>query len=217
MCISYKLCEQTTAFRNVYDEHGRRRRQYLIKLADPIRSDQVPSEWKDAKIVHACPVMNEFPTYLLNVFSSKIGISPQGWMRRCEQGIIKPKLWNPQIMADVMILSSEDVVDEPERYTNLAKILAITRGKDGVDVYLPDKHHVLAFEISTKDPTGAGDAFAAAFLIRCFESKDPIDAARFAACVASFVVEAKGTFGIPTKRDVLLELSEKYKSNDEIV
>jgi sugar/nucleoside kinase (ribokinase family) len=43
------------------------------------------------------------------------------------------------------------------------------------------------------DPTGAGDAFAAAYLIALDEGADPWQAARFAAAAASFVVEAVGS------------------------
>jgi sugar/nucleoside kinase (ribokinase family) len=52
------------------------------------------------------------------------------------------------------------------------------------------------------DPTGAGDVFSAAFLIRLAETGDPCEAARFANVAASFSIEAPGVSGIPTRRQV---------------
>ena len=49
------------------------------------------------------------------------------------------------------------------------------------------------------DPTGAGDVFAAAYLVRYRETSDALESARFASCAASFCVEAQGTEGIPTR------------------
>jgi len=58
------------------------------------------------------------------------------------------------------------------------------------------------------DPTGAGDVFAAAFLIRLRETaqsptgEDPWEAARFANVVASFSVEGPGVSAIPRREQV---------------
>jgi sugar/nucleoside kinase (ribokinase family) len=57
------------------------------------------------------------------------------------------------------------------------------------------------------DPTGAGDVFAAAFLVRLQETEDPVQAARFANAVASFCVEGPGVAGIPTREQVEERLS----------
>jgi 1D-myo-inositol 3-kinase len=52
------------------------------------------------------------------------------------------------------------------------------------------------------DPTGAGDVFAAAFLIRMAETRDATEAAAFANVVASFSVEGPGVAGIPWRSRV---------------
>jgi sugar/nucleoside kinase (ribokinase family) len=52
------------------------------------------------------------------------------------------------------------------------------------------------------DPTGAGDVFATAFLIRLAETGDPGQAARFANVTASFSVEGWGMAAIPTRLQV---------------
>jgi len=48
------------------------------------------------------------------------------------------------------------------------------------------------------DPTGAGDVFATAFLVRWLADRDPVAAAGFANVVASISVEAPGATGVPT-------------------
>ena len=53
-----------------------------------------------------------------------------------------------------------------------------------------------------KDPTGAGDCFGAAFLVRYAETGDIEEAGRFASCVGSFVVEKEGIEGIPVRETV---------------
>jgi sugar/nucleoside kinase (ribokinase family) len=67
------------------------------------------------------------------------------------------------------------------------------------------------------DPTGAGDVFAAAFLLHYHETEDPLAAAAFATCAASCVVEGVGTSTLGdleevrrrvTAREALLEEGE---------
>ena len=47
------------------------------------------------------------------------------------------------------------------------------------------------------DPTGAGDVFAAAFLLALARGDDPVDAARLGAAAASIVVEGRGGDALP--------------------
>ncbi len=58
------------------------------------------------------------------------------------------------------------------------------------------------------DPTGAGDIFATAFLLRLDETGDPLDAARYANVTASFGVEGQGVSGIPTHEQVLAYMAQ---------
>ena len=66
---------------------------------------------------------------------------------------------------------------------------------------------------TTNALTGAGDIFAAAFLIHLWETEDVWKAARFAACAASFVVEGEGTTAIPN-RD---QIEARLRRHPEIV
>jgi sugar/nucleoside kinase (ribokinase family) len=59
-----------------------------------------------------------------------------------------------------------------------------------------------AYRAREVDVTGAGDVFAAAFLIRLEESNSPETSARFAACAAALSIEAVGTDGIPMREQI---------------
>ena len=53
-----------------------------------------------------------------------------------------------------------------------------------------------------RDPTGAGDVFAATLFTRLHETGDPIEAARYAAYVAAISVEGPGSSVIPSRAEI---------------
>ena len=52
------------------------------------------------------------------------------------------------------------------------------------------------------DSTGAGDIFAAAFLIHLRQTSDPLAAASFANQLAALSVSRQGLAGVPIKEDL---------------
>ena len=90
-----------------------------------------------------------------------------------------------------------------ERYVHRARLLVVTLGEEGAVVYDHGRAtRVPAYTVVEVDPTGAGDVFAAAYLIRFSETEDALEAARFANCVASFAVEGMGTANMPSRERV---------------
>jgi sugar/nucleoside kinase (ribokinase family) len=69
---------------------------------------------------------------------------------------------------------------------------------------------VPAHVVPDVDPTGAGDVFAAAFVIALWRGKPALEAVRFAHAAASFVVEAPGASGIPTEERIRGRLREAW-------
>lgn len=196
----------TTTFANMYDERGARR-QILKSVSAAIRPEHIPSEWLDAEIAYLCPVADEVDPSIVRMFpDSLIGVSPQGWMRRWNtDGQVSPRKWKdaPNVLphVDVLVMSEEDISPFPEvvdEYVDLAEIMVLTRGERGSTLF----HHgqvmdFPAFPTHTADPTGAGDVFAVAFLMEFHRTHDLYKASVFANCTASFVVEKRGTEGIP--------------------
>lgn len=210
--ICCKESQHTTTFVNLYNEQGKRR-QIVEKVAETITSDFIPEAWRSANIVNICPVANEYRADLVQLFDrALIGVCPQGWMRQWGyDGHVHRKEWDTfqEVLphADVVFFSRQDV-DNPEQSTEMyleyTKMVVVTRGEHGASVYCQqgEEYHIRAFYADEIDPTGAGDVFAAAFLVNYFDTRDPMKAATFANCVASFIIEKEGVYGIPLREDV---------------
>ena len=56
------------------------------------------------------------------------------------------------------------------------------------------------------DPTGAGDVFATAFLVRYQETGNPSEAAVFACCAASCVVEGVATTTLGDRAEIMFKM-----------
>jgi len=204
----------TSTFENLYrDGH---RVQYLRARAEPILPADVPGAWRTAPIVQLGPLAQELPADIGREFpQSLVGVTPQGWLRRWDAtGRIHQIPWAnaSEVMAhaNVLVFSREDVRRDEgliAEYTQLAEIVVVTDGLYGADLYhRGQRTHFPAFLVEEQDPTGAGDVFAAAFLIRLYETGDPKIAMEFANCTASFCVEGPGVSTIPTREQVAQRL-----------
>lgn len=200
----------TTTFHNIY--RNGHREQFIRALADPIQPEDVPAAWENVPIVHLGPLAREIDARFAKLFpKALVGVTPQGWLRQWDDsGRVRMRLWEeaPEILphVDCLVLSEEDLngntglIDE---YAGLTRIAVMTQGSRGCIVFENGKAtQVPGFPVSELDPTGAGDVFAAAFLIRLQETKDAIESARFANATASFCVQAAGVIGIPTREEV---------------
>jgi sugar/nucleoside kinase (ribokinase family) len=203
--------DETTTFENLYTPNGRI--QYLRAVAPPIPADAVPAAWRSARVVHLGPVDQEVPPEVADMFPPRtlIGATPQGWLRAWdESGLVRAVPWAnaEHVLAriDVLVFSAEDVGGDQElvrRYAEMARLAVVTENRNGCVVWHRGRRtRYPAFEVDEIDPTGAGDVFAAAFLLRYAETGDVDAAARFANCAASFTVEGRGTAAIPTLEQV---------------
>jgi sugar/nucleoside kinase (ribokinase family) len=202
--------EQTTTFENVYTAAGRR--QYVRAVAAPIPGGAIPPAWRGAPIVHLGPLVQEIADDLVDLFpAARIVATPQGWLRTWDaSGLVRPTTWTnaEHVLArtDVLVFSPEDVGGDQElvrRYATMAPIGVVTEARNGCTVWHRGRStHYPPFEAEETDATGAGDVFAAAFLVRYAETEDIPAAARFANCVAAMAVEGRGTTMIPTREQV---------------
>lgn len=207
---------QTTTFHNVY--HGGHRKQFLLARADDIQPEDVLSEWLHTPIVHLGPLAREIDSRFAKLFPGVlVGVTPQGWLRQWDgTKRIHMRPWHeaPAILphVDVLVLSEEDLSGNKslmDEYVKMTRIAVMTQGPNGCVVFANGTaRHVAGFPTREVDPTGAGDVFAGAFLIRLQETGDPFEAARFANATASFCVEAPGITGIPTRAQVEERLAQ---------
>lgn len=198
----------TTTFVNTYVSS--RRAQLLKGVGGPISAADVPSEWRSAPLVLLGPLARELSYDLARSFTDSIVVaSIQGWLRQWDsEGRVSPARWDGKDVlpyVDAAVLSIEDIGDHSliDVWKETARVLIVTLGGEGARLHFDGRwHHVEAFPAKEVDPTGAGDVFAAAYLIRYRETRDPLESARFASCAASFCVEAEGTGGIATRAQV---------------
>jgi len=165
-----------------------------------------------ADVVHLAPIAQEVDLGWLDRFpGALIGVTPQGWLRAWDaQGRISPIGWAAAAevlpRADVVIISIEDVAhneDLVQQWAAQANMLVVTRGAHGCSIHQRgDSVAVPAHLVHVVDATGAGDIFAAAFLVRLRQSNDPVVAARFANGLASQSITRRGLDSIPTPAEI---------------
>jgi sugar/nucleoside kinase (ribokinase family) len=211
-------------FENRYTPEGRQ--QTLHTASQPITLDVIPVDWRTAPLIHLGPVLGETPEQLVDAFPhALLGVTPQGWMRTWEEPLPGPVLyraWQPTQRVleriDALVLSIEDVRGDEARVASYARhcaLVALTRGALGSTLFLRGvPHNIPAFPAIERDPTGAGDVFAAALLIRLRETGDPLDAARFASYVAALSVEGAGISCIPTRDEIEQGLTAQARSKE---
>jgi sugar/nucleoside kinase (ribokinase family) len=198
--------EATTRFVNNYGEGGVRT-QVLSSRAADVSLSNVPEEWRRPDVLLLGGVAGEIAGSAALAFEAEVvGANAQGWVRAFGPGgEVSPCEWErpDQSLAGVhaLFLSEHDVRDALRRSRDLlayVPMIAVTSGWRGLSLLTRDGiEQVPGLPRQEMDPTGAGDVFATSFLIRYQETGDPSEAAVFACCAASCVVEglAASTLG----------------------
>lgn len=214
--------DHTTTFANIYTPTGRV--QYCYTPVPVIAAADVPAELRHPKVVLLGPLVQEIEPDMIHVFPEETVVAavPQGWMRKWDaDGRVHPTPWItaeeflPHLNA--LILSIEDVDGDLsiiEEYCTHVPLLVMTQYREGSTVYQRQADgSVTVTQVPPRpanevDPTGAGDTFATAFLLRLQETGDPLDAARYANVTASFGVEGPGIAAIPSHEVVLAYMAQ---------
>ena len=202
--------ETFTTFENTYT--GSRRTQTLSARAARLTETHLTADLRGTGIVHLAPLANEVDPALAGAFpSALVGVTPQGWMRAWDaKGRVHFSPWRgPERIlthAAAVVMSIEDAAND-ERYieelASQAQVLVVTRGANGCTLFVKGENVVIpAPHMAERDPTGAGDIFAAAFFVRLRETGDPLRAARFATRLASASVTRTGVASIPTPDEI---------------
>ena len=209
--VIYHPSPETTIFDNRYDADGRRR-QFILGVGDRLYPHHIPDGWRGVEIAYLCPIADEVGSEVAQSFDGAlVGVTPQGWMRQWDGSRrVRSKRWDTAeailSAADILVLSDEDIAaypDDLKQFIHWTPIVILTRGRQGATLYEKGQAwESQAYPVNEMDPTGAGDVFAAAFLIKYHQTGSSQDAANFAHCVASFAVEGKGTTHIPALKQV---------------
>ena len=211
---------KTTAFRHEIRRQGRH--LVLLDRASELTVGDLPPGWKGAKLALLCPVANEVDTALASAFTGgAVGAAIQGWMRKVGPGgAITPVVWSdaaaviPHLQA--IFLSREDMGTFEDRileWVQWVPIGVVTLRAAGALLFVNgERYAIRADQAQEKDATGAGDVFAATFMIDYQREGNPWDAAAYAACAAACSVEADGIEGIPDRATLEARLA-RYRTH----
>lgn len=197
------MSPQSTSFQNVYQ--GGKRSQRVLSRAGPITQEDIPASWRGAPLALLGPVCGEVPAGLGCAFPrARVGVAAQGWLRRVDkQQRVRRWAWGgPAFWAGcrALFVSDEDLGrrrEQLERWCADVPMVVLTRDRRGARVHLDGRWRSIgAFPARELDPTGAGDVFAAAFLVRHYETDDIVETMRFASAAAACSIEARGIEGI---------------------
>ena len=198
---------QTTTFEH-RQEAGRR----VLRVADaarPLGVGDVPEDWRDAPVVLLAPVLSEVDPLIATAFSdAALGAAAQGWLRGLgRDGEVTLATWMPPAFLigrlQALFLSREDVGNDVAGAVEMFQhvpVGALTAGEEGALLFVNgERYEVRPHPAREIDGTGAGDVFAAAFLIEYQRDGNAWDAAAVAACAGALTVQGEGTAGIPDR------------------
>jgi len=192
-------------YANSYSAAGRT--QLLLDPGQPLEAAlaQAPGRCDILVVAPAYHELAVFPCIAAPIAAAAL----QGLLRDTEGQRVVPHRdpWaqvGPFLRPGVFAFFSEEDTPEPgelaQRGAAAGVTVLLTRGPAGAEMYAAGgTRHVAAVPASVTDPTGAGDCFSAAFLVRYAETGDLDEAGRFAAAAGSLAVEATGLAGIPTR------------------
>lgn len=175
---------RTAAFTLAYN--GESRTMNVDELGDTWTPRDARAVDRHVRWVHVAPLMrSDFPAETLAELARgrRLLFDGQGLVRRPQTGPLELDAdFDPEVLRHVTILKlAEDEaaivgdVDVPERI--------VTLGSRGAIVYANGRETLVPARPLARDPTGAGDAFAAAYLVSRASGHSPVAAARRATSV----------------------------------
>jgi sugar/nucleoside kinase (ribokinase family) len=222
--VFQRVAPATTRFHNQYAEGGLRN-QTLQARSDDVDLSLLPDSWRDPDALLLAPVAGEVSAGSAAAFDAMVvGASAQGWLRQVDpDGSVSPRKWTTAgtdlAGVHVLFLSEQDTPEAGRAARELLSavpMVALTRGWEGLTLLTRDGvHDVPTLPRTEVDPTGAGDAFAAAFLVRYHETQDALEASAFAACAASCAVEAVGAAGLGDREEIQRRLALRERLIEE--
>lgn len=212
---------ETTRFE--HRQQGPARSMRVTSVARPIGTSDIPEDWRDAPLVLLAPVIGEVDPLVAPAFAEgAVGAAAQGWLRALgKDGAVTPQAWNPPKVllqrTQALFLSREDVGGQEAVVVDWLQHLPIgvlTADRDGALLFVNgDRYEVRPRPASEVDATGAGDVFAATFLIEYQRTGDPWLAAAAAACAGSLAVEGEAWSAVPDRAALDAALAE-YRRDD---
>ena len=192
--------EETTLFEHRHEAQGRV--SHVRAVAGPLTAADVPEDWREASLTLLAPVVDEVDPLIATLFTDgAVGAAAQGWVRQVKpDGLVIPRPWqSPERLlhsVQTLFLSREDILGQEAEVIEWFQRLPVgvlTADRVGALLFVNgERYEVQPRPAREVDPTGAGDVFAATFLIQYQREGDPWLAAAAAACAGSLAVEGEG-------------------------
>jgi 1D-myo-inositol 3-kinase len=206
----------TTLFEHRHEPGGRV--SHVRAVASPLTPDDVPDDWRDAALSLLAPVVDEVDPLIATLFTDgAVGAAAQGWMRHVQpDGLVVPRVWlSPEPLlqsVQALFLSREDIRGQEAavvEWFQRMPVGVLTADRAGALLFVNgERYEVLPRPASELDPTGAGDVFAATFLVQYQRDGDPWLAAAAAACAGSLAVEGEGWSAVADRAALDVALAE---------
>jgi sugar/nucleoside kinase (ribokinase family) len=228
--------DKTMEFENIYpsdDPNLRIQKADLPK--NPVMPNKLPNDLESYDAVLLCPLSpSDIPIETIKHISGynvPIYLGAQGYLRHLEHHKVILKPWDDFqkfLMYIQMVFIDEAearvIMDKNDHELNIiGKELAsfgpedviITRGDRGAVIYSSNFDHTYKIPAftpkQTKDPTGLGDTYMAAYVTKRIEKADPETCGIFASMVSTMKLEKDGAFQ-GTRTLVAERLNEIYRS-----
>lgn len=204
--------QQTGGFSLIYDERGDRELS-ILGIANPVPA--YVDGYRNIDFVLIGPILGETSVELVRTVREQIGapilLDPQGLLRGVRNGEVSHDLTESYTAIAAMstvvkaneletrVVTGIEPRADPEAAARAlhecgCEIAIVTLAEAGSVIYDGENlFHIPAYETNAIDPTGAGDTYAAGFMVAHLEKpKDLSYAGCFAAAVSSVMVENSG-------------------------
>jgi len=187
---------ETTAFSFSYDEHATRTMR-VDAVGEPFRCEDVAEELlKPVEWLHVAPLLRgDFDADLLEWLARgrRLLLDGQGLVRARRTGaLVLDADFDRSLLRHVTVLKLAE--EEAEAVGDLQSLgvpeILVTEGPNGSTVITPDGVERIPARWIAADPTGAGDAFAVAYLGARASGHSPSSAARRATALVAALLEA---------------------------
>jgi sugar/nucleoside kinase (ribokinase family) len=211
--------DSSTVFEHAQD--GPTRTLRVSSVAERLAAADVPEDWRDASLVLLAPVFDEVDPGIAAVFAdATLGGAAQGWLRTLgAEGAVQQRSWSiPAFLLarlQALFLSTEDMQGQEAAVVEAFQrvpVGAVTAGSAGALLYVNgERYEIRPHRVREVDATGAGDVFAATFLVEYARHGDAWMAAESAACAAALSVQGESWTAVPDRK-ALTSALERYRA-----
>lgn len=204
--------KETGGFSLLYDSQGNRELE-VLGMADPITT--LPDEVFSAEMILLGPILQEIDSSLLSILAERdkpLFCDPQGFLREVQHGkvthvfppFLKEALPTFAILKpnepEAFVMTGKHAGEQPREVAETlfsygSRTCIVTLAEKGSLIYNGSELlEIPAYTTDARDPTGAGDTYAAGFMVEYLRSGNLYEAGMFASATASLWVEGIGPY-----------------------